>query len=158
MIKKALLTCILLSTTIANAATVEPFGIKIGEPSEFYPINFEPNVNEPVKVDPPEPINQFFDTYNIYFNNLKVVRKIEATGNITNSPYSCMDIAITLNEYFLTTYKNAKYIDQNNYAFAYNIKNTDSEHQAYIECDQNLIRYVIFDVNLESQVKPEIKL
>lgn len=150
MFKKTLLACLLITSAFtAHAEEFEPFGIKIGEHSDLYPTNFEPTVLEPVKVEPPKPVDAFFNVYNVYFNDEKLVRKVEATGNITNSQYSCGDIAKSLNTTFLETYNNAEKSVQNNAMYAYTVKDNDQTYSAYIECDNNTIRYVMFNPSLE---------
>lgn len=162
MLKKTLLACLLISSSFAvHAENFAPFGIPLGEPSSLYPQNFTPTVLEPVKVQPPEPVDDFFNTYNVYFNDEKLVRKVEAVGDLTTSEYSCVDIANSLNATFLKTYKSAQPSVQNGAMYAYTVEEGTDTYSAFISCDDTSIHYVMFNPNLEKirdNVEPQKKV
>lgn len=166
MLKKTLLACLLISSSLAvHAADFAPFGIKIGEQSSFYPKNLQPTVLEPVKVQPPQPVEDFFNEYNVYFNDDQLVRKVEASGDLTSGKYSCVDIANSLNDTFLKTYKNAQPSVQNGAMYAYTVEEGTDSYSAYIACDETTIHYVMFNPalekirdNVESPKKVDVQL
>lgn len=150
MLKKTLLACLLISSSLAvHAEDFAPFGIKIGEVSDLYPHNFQPTVLEPVKVQPPEPVEDFFNEYNVYFNDDKLVRKVEASGSLVSGTYSCSDIANSLNSTFLKTYANAQPTVQNGAMYAYTVEDGTNSYAAYIACDDTSIHYVMYNPALE---------
>lgn len=150
MLKKALITCLLIgSSCVVQAADFAPFGIKIGQQSELYPRNLTPTVLEPIKVQPPEPVEDFFNEYNVYFNEEKLVRKVEASGDLTSGRYSCSDIANSLNATFLKTYANAQPVVQTGAMYAYTVEEGTDTYSAYISCDDTSIHYVMYNPSLE---------
>lgn len=166
MFKKTLFACLLISSSLAvHAEDFAPFGIKIGETSSFYPKNLQPTVLEPVKVQPPAPVDDFFNEYNVYFNEDQLVRKVEASGDLTSGKYSCVDIANSLNDTFIKTYKNAQPGVQNGAMYAYTVESGTDTYSAYISCDDTSIHYVMFNPglekirdNIENPPKTDVKL
>jgi len=150
MIRNIMKVCLLMTAiTTVHAADFSPFGITIGEKSSLYPTNYTPKVLEPVQVNPPKPIEKIFQTYQVYFNDEKQVRKIEAIGLPQIDEAACQSIAGLLDVQFRENYKNATEGVQKGAAFAYIIPDKSERYMAYFQCQDNAVHYVMYNPGLE---------
>lgn len=158
MLKKVLMTAmIMLSSTMAVAEEYMPFGIPIGSTSSYFPHNLGrfPAIDEPIKVNPPNPI-QYFNDYAVYFNYEGRVSRIAAVGKVQNG--QCFELTQYLLDILKKTYPNYKTAYAPGASYAYRIDRGPEKIIAYIHCANDIVRYGMYMPDLEKEVPklPEV--
>lgn len=159
MLKKLFMSgLMILAFSTAQAGDFAPFGLKIGSTATFEQAKTS-KANDFIKITPPRPVPKFFDTYIVQLNVTKQIQRVEASGSLDNSKYSCSDIAEILRDQFIKSYPNATSGSQYGAYYSFEVKNGKDFYAAYISCPENKIKFVMYNPFLETNIKddPELK-